>query len=289
MKICPKCAARFDQPDWICPTCDHQPALWQGCYLLNEHDEAEIEGYRGEYFAPLAAIEAGHFWFETRNRLINWGLKQHFPAMQSFLEIGCGTGFVLQSIAGFFPQTELAAAEYYIEGIEIAQQRVPRAAFYQLDARKMPFEQEFDVLGAFDVIEHIEEDEQVLRGMHQAVKKGGGIVLTVPQHRFLWSVADDYKHHVRRYERAELEAKVRAAGFRPVYASSFISSLLPVMLLSRLRQNQQKQKPDRMTELQINGTANAVLDKLMKAETGLIQAGLKMPLGGSLLLIAKKD
>ena len=65
-----------------------------------------------------------------------------------------------------------------------------------MDARRIPFEDEFDVIGAFDVLEHIKEDEQVLVQMHRAVKSGGGIMLTVPQHMFLWSEQDVQAHHV---------------------------------------------------------------------------------------------
>jgi SAM-dependent methyltransferase len=59
------------------------------------------------------------------------------------------------------------------------------AVLFQMDARKIPFESEFDVIGAFDVLEHIEEDEKALAQIFHAVLPGGGLILTVPQHRFL--------------------------------------------------------------------------------------------------------
>ncbi len=288
MKICTSCGQHFDKPDWDCPRCGWTPRSQDGHTLLAEHDHG-IEGYKGEFFAPLSQIEAGHFWFEARNRVIIWALRRYFPQMHSFLEIGCGTGFVLSAVSRAFPHTQLAGAEYYAEGLSFAQGRIPQADFYQLDARVMPFAAEFDVLGAFDVIEHIKEDETVLAGMYQAVRPGGGLALTVPQHRFLWSVADQYKHHERRYERAELVEKVERAGFKTLYTTSFVSLLLPMMLLSRLRQNQAEETPDRMTELRINPLANRALNGLMQIETALIQNRLRFPAGGSLLLIARKD
>jgi SAM-dependent methyltransferase len=172
--------------------------------------------------------------------------------------------------------------------LTFAQQRVPSAAFYQLNALSMPFEDEFDVIGAFDVIEHIKDDERVLSQMFQGVKPGGGIALTVPQHRFLWSVADVYKHHERRYERSELIEKVERAGFRVAYATSFVSLFLPVMLLSRLKQNSAEETPDRLTEINIGRTVNKILNPVMRFETSLIKSGVNWPAGGSLLLIAKK-
>ena len=51
---------------------------------------------------------------------------------------------------------------------------MPEARFFQMDARNIPFENEFDVIGVFDVLEHIEEDEIVFSQIFRAVKSGGG-------------------------------------------------------------------------------------------------------------------
>lgn len=287
MKRCPNCHERFESADWRCLSCGWQPLQQDGHTLLVEHEQG-ISGYKGEYFAPLAAVEAGNFWFEARNRVIIHALRRCFPHMRSFLEIGCGTGFVLQAVRAAFPQAAISGAEYYAQGLRFAQSRVPDAAFYQLDARTMPFEAEFDVIGAFDVIEHIKEDEQVLAQMFQAVKPGGGIALTVPQHHWLWSVADEYKQHERRYERGDLMAKVERAGFKVAYTTSFVSLLLPAMYASRFMQNKAEERPDRMTEFNIGGTANTLFNTVMQAETALIGRGLRFRLGGSRLMIAQK-
>ncbi len=74
----------------------------------------------------------------------------------------------------------------------------------QFDACAIPYKAEFDVIGAFDVIEHIEEDTAALTQMYQALKPGGGLLITVPQHRFLWSAVDEMSYHKRRYHRNEL-------------------------------------------------------------------------------------
>jgi SAM-dependent methyltransferase len=289
MKICIQCQQRFADEGWRCPHCGWVPKTLDGHRLLFEHeDNGEISGYSGEYFAPLAKLEKGHFWFEGRNRNIVWALQKFFPNMTSFLEIGCGTGFVLSAVREAFPNIQIAAGEYYAQGLTFAKQRVPSATFYQLNALSMPFDSEFDVIGAFDVIEHIKDDERVLSQMFQAVKPGGGIALTVPQHRFLWSVADEYKHHERRYERRELVEKVERIGFQVMYATSFVSLFLPAMLLSRLKQNSAEERPDRLTEIDIGPTVNKILNPVMRFETSLIKSGVNWAAGGSLLLIAKR-
>ena len=70
--------------------------------------------------------------------------------------------------------------------------RVPDVQLYQLDGRRLPFEEEFDVVGAFDVLEHVDDDGLVLAQMHQATKPGGGIIVSVPQHPWLWSAVDEF-------------------------------------------------------------------------------------------------
>lgn len=293
MKTCPNCHHEMNDMHWQCSNCTWS-GQQNGTYisLLTDENQLEITGYRDEFFAPLAAIEAEHFWFQARNRIIVWALKTYFPHIQNFLEIGCGTGFVLSGIHRAFPDLHLSGAEYYPSGLSFAQSRVPDATFYQLDARAMPFEHEFDVIGAFDVIEHIKEDELVLSEVFKALKPGGGVLLTVPQHKFLWSVADEYKHHERRYARQELVDKLRSAGFEVVHATSFVTFLLPVMYLSRLTQNTYKQQsdnvPDRMTELDISPLANSLLKPVMRVEIAAIQRQVRLPMGGSLLIVARK-
>ena len=133
------------------------------------------------------------------NDLIVWALGKYGAGVSSFMEIGCGTGFVLQGIAGHFPKMRLVGSEIYPEGIAFAAERIARGEFMQMDARYIPFVDEFDAIGAFDVLEHIYEDEAVLEQIYQALKPYGFLMLTVLQHRWLWSRIDEYACHVRRY------------------------------------------------------------------------------------------
>ena len=158
-----------------------------------------------------------------------------------------------------------------------------------MDARRIPFEMEFNVIGAFDVLEHIDEDDVVLQQMFQATKFGGGIILTVPQHRFLWSVVDEYSFHKRRYTRKELMKKVKNAGFQIVCVTSFVSFLLPLMLLSRMKRQLSSDKFDSLAELGIGRIKNAVLENILTVERAFIKRGFSFPAGGSLLIVAKRN
>src|SRR5207245_7859412 len=159
----------------------------------------------------------------------------------------------------------------------------------QMDARRIPFDDEFDVLGAFDVLEHIDDDGAVLAQMFQAARRGGGILLTVPQHPWLWSSVDAHARHKRRYTRRQLVDKVPRAGFTVARATSFVSLLLPVMLASRLGRRAGRRADDPLPELRVGGAVNAALAAVLGAERALIECGVSFPAGGSLLVVARKD
>lgn len=238
------------------------------------------------YFATLAAAETRHWWFRARNRVLLWALRRQVGAFQTLLEVGCGTGQVLESVSRAYPEATLEGAEYHEEGLAYARQRLPQAAFRQLDATTMQDAQRYDVIGAFDVIEHIEADELVLRNLARALKSGGTLMVTVPQHRWLWSKADEHACHVRRYTRAELSAKVRQAGLQPELTTSFVSLLLPLMWLSRLRM--QRGDYDPLDEFRIPAPLNRALEAVMRVELALLNLGVRFPFGGSLLVVARK-
>lgn len=287
MKFCLKCETSFVATTWSCPKCGAQPQEIGG-WLSFAPDLASDAGYKDSFFDELVDLEANNFWFRARNKLIVWALKRYFAGANQFLEIGCGTGFVLSGVGASLPELVLSGSEISTEGLAHAAHRVPGVNLFQMDARAIPFNNEFDVIGAFDVIEHIEEDDVVLSQMHQAVRPGGGILLTVPQHEFLWSAVDEHACHVRRYAAKDLVSKVRAADFKVVRMTSFVSLLLPLMFASRAMQSSRKEEYDPLGELRMNRFANAVLEKVAQVESMGIRAGLNFPAGGSLLLIARK-
>jgi SAM-dependent methyltransferase len=285
--MCLPCGHRFQAGDWACPRCGRSPAR-HGPYPAFAPEATEAsESFDAACFARLAALEAGNFWFEARNRLLVWALGRYFPHARSFLEIGCGTGFVLSGIGRAFPALTLAGAEVFSEGLAHAGARAPGAALFQMDARRMPFDEEFDVIGAFDVIEHIEQDQAVLFELFRSARPGGGIMLTVPQHPFLWSRSDEHAHHKRRYTRGELLDKVRRAGFEVARMTSFVSLLLPAMALSRLA-GPGARDPDPLPELAMGPRLNGALAGVLAVERALIERGVSFPAGGSLLAVARK-
>jgi SAM-dependent methyltransferase len=244
------------------------------------------DAYDRELFEAFAAAEPESFWFRARNRLIVSTLRRRFPDARSLLEVGCGTGFVLGALREALPGLRLVGSELYDEGLAIARRRLPDVELVQADARELPFENEFDVVGSFDVLEHVAEDERALERMRRALRPRGGLVLLVPQHPRLWSDMDTVAHHVRRYTRRELAAKVERAGFEILETSSFVSTLLPAMVVSRAARRMLRRPYDPVAELR-PGALNGVFERILDGERRLIERGWSLPAGGSLLLVAR--
>lgn len=288
MKICLRCQAALGEDGWRCGACSFEPQLIAGFPAFAPELAASNEGYDAAYFSELYALEARNYWFRARNVLLSWALRKYFPGARSFLEIGCGTGFVLGGIAGAMPQLAMHASEISSRALPYAAGRVPRAEFFQMDARAIPYVEHFDIIGLFDVLEHIEDDARVLAQAHRALRHGGGLIITVPQHGFLWSQYDEHAHHVRRYGARELRARLLQAGFRIVMMTSFVSLLLPLMMASRFMRRAPRADYDVLAELRVNRVTNFLLETVLALERALIAIGVRFPAGGSLLLIARR-
>jgi 3-hydroxymyristoyl/3-hydroxydecanoyl-(acyl carrier protein) dehydratase/SAM-dependent methyltransferase len=74
-------------------------------------------------------------------------------------------------------------------------------------------EKSFDVVGLFEVLEHVAEDEALLREIARVTRPGGHLALTVPMGMKHFCSFDRYVGHVRRYEPDELRSKIERAGY----------------------------------------------------------------------------
>jgi ubiquinone/menaquinone biosynthesis C-methylase UbiE len=288
MIVCPTCQTALPgKSELRCAACGFAPERRSGFAVWAPALADHNDGFRAEFFKGLAAIEAQHFWFRSRNALITWALGRYFPRFDSLLEVGCGSGYVLSGIAAAFPQATLTGSEIFVAGLEVAADRARGVELVQMDARNLPYVAEFDVVAAFDVIEHIEEDELVLENFFRAIKPGGGCILTVPQHMWLWSPVDEEACHKRRYSAAELRRKMAAAGFEVIRSTSFVTALLPPMLVSRLL-SRRAGKSGGVESLRMNPVINWLFETALATERLLIKAGLDMPVGGSRLIVGRK-
>lgn len=258
--------------------------------------------YDPAYFEPLFKAEEKHFWFRARNKVIGSitrGLLKAGKGPYRILEIGCGTGNVLREWAGLKPLPDLVCGmDLFAEGLFIANKRVS-CSLVQGDVELPPFKHVFNLVGLFDVLEHIPDDQGVLNSLGAMLVEDGAILLTVPAFPSLWSYFDVASHHVRRYLLQDLRAKVTAAGFTVEFASYYMMTIFPVVWLQRKlagssQLNHAADKPDAirslaLDELKIIPGINGVLNFILSLEAKWIQRYRKLPFGTSIVLVARKN
>jgi SAM-dependent methyltransferase len=289
MRKCYHCGSPEVGKNWTCGSCGNSPDISDGIPVLAPSTAHSNDGFSPDFFERLFDLEENHFWFQSRNKLISWAFENHFREAGNFFEIGCGNAFVLKHFESRFPDLVVGGCDIFLEGLMFARSRLNRASLIQMDIRTIPFEDEFDVIGMFDVLEHITDDESALTGVFKALKSGGGgVIITVPQHPALWSATDEVAFHKRRYTRSELRAKLMRAGFKIIQITSFVTLLLPLMLVSRYLKRSHTHDAGMMDELEIHSSLNYLLGKICAIELPIIKAGVSLPVGGSLLAVAKK-
>lgn len=257
--------------------------------------------YAPEYYAPLFAAEDRHFWFRGRNPLIArlvHRLAGAFGPDYRVLEAGCGTGSVLRVLEQACTEGTVYGMDLFHEGLHFAQMRVS-AGLVQGDIHHPPFAVGFQVIGLFDVLEHLPDDGRVLRDLRAMLAPNGALVLTVPANKALWSYFDEVSHHVRRYEQSELRQRLEENGFRVEYLSPFMMSIYPLVwinrkLASRLKargeQQDEAHRSDTLSEqeLSIIPGVNEILAWVLGVEARLVYAGRRLPFGTSLIAVARR-
>jgi SAM-dependent methyltransferase len=250
-----------------------------------------FDGYPEAGFDLTVQVEEQSWWCRSRNRILRSLLEQYGPSTGArMLEIGCGTGTVLRALAGV-RNLKLTGSEIYLAGLRHARRRLPEVEFIQVDARRLPFENEFDVIGAFDVIEHIDEDELVLANLCHGLVPNGLLLVSVPQHPWVWSRLDELVHHKRRYRRRDLRDKLQRAGFEIVFMTSFVTALFPLMALQRVASRARPGHDGSAaldSEVRFSTVTNACFDAVMRIDEMLVRRGVSLPFGGTLVAIARK-
>ena len=141
----------------------------------------------------------------------------------------------------------------------------------------------YDLIGAFDVIEHIDDDHAALASIATKLKTGGKFVMTVPAHQWMWSAHDIVNHHKRRYSKSNLKALVEASPMRLERVGYFNTFLFPLAVAERAA-SKLRGKNDGDVKLP-PAPINAVFEKVFEAERYLV-GRLPLPPGLSLFAVA---
>lgn len=196
-------------------------------------------------YHKFAAVESVHWWFQGRRRVVADVLRGYLadsPRVGDLrvLDVGSGTGEMVGMLREFGSVTAMDDSAH-----AVAYCRRRHAGAVTVRTGRVPDDlrdgEVFDLVTAFDVIEHIEDDVAALRGLVAALEPGGRLVLTVPAYQLLWSRHDVNNGHHRRYRRGQLADVLRRAGGVRIDRIAYFNWLLfpPVLavrLFDRLRQ-----------------------------------------------------
>jgi SAM-dependent methyltransferase len=184
----------------------------------------------------------------------------------------------------------------FAEGLRHARRRCG-AALVRGDIHHPPFLVRFDLIGLFDVLEHLPDDGAVLRRLHGLLEEGGTLALTVPASPALWSDVDVAARHCRRYTAAGLRDRLAGAGFRVVRCTPFMMSLYPPVWAARKLAGSRgaaAESPDRLrarveNELRVRPGINELMLGILGAEARWLARRRALPFGTSLLAVAARD
>lgn len=131
------------------------------------------------------------------------------------LEIGCGQGAFGARLAG---QGAYLGVEPDARSFEIAKSRIEPRGGTVLNGMDtvVPGGTQFDMVCAFEVLEHIEDDKGALANWVEYVRPGGHVVLSVPAFQSRFGPMDAHAGHFRRYSPAEIADLLTAAGLTDV-------------------------------------------------------------------------
>jgi len=169
-----------------------------------------------EEFRQMEAIEESHWWFAGKRLLLDALLARAGMTSGRFLDVGCGTGGILQSLAG---RAEVVGVDSEELALRFCR-RKGLAAVVRGSALALPFAAgSFDACVMMDVLEHVDEEAALLAELRRVLRPGGVALISVPAFQALWSQHDETFEHRRRYRRAELVARVGAAGLGVEWSS----------------------------------------------------------------------
>ncbi|MEA3207923.1 MAG: hypothetical protein QOE70_980 [Chthoniobacter sp.] len=241
-----------------------------------------------DFYAEYFEVEDRHWWFLGRRRILLSLLEKHLPptsADRQILDIGCGTGTMLQHLARF---GTVQGADGDLEAIRFCRERgIPDVRQITLPALPFPANS-FDLVTLLDVLEHVDEDLETLRSIARILKPDGTLLLSVPAFRFLWGRQDEISLHKRRYVRGEIRTLLHQAGFKIRKLSYFNTLLFPpiaaIRLLKPFRRSDEPLTSD--FSVRVPAWINSMLAALFGAESGVLRH-TSFPFGVSIVALAR--
>lgn len=260
--------------------------LREGIKCFNTETLLEHEDYHAAGLDVMQNFEQQHFWFVSRKEFITSMFNKYLSKTKKIIEIGAGTGFVAKGLqeAGY----NISVGEMHLSGLRYAKEKGLDSC-YQFDLFDPPFEEEFDSVGLFDVLEHLDDDVRALAQISKMVKPEGLIFITVPAHQWLWNRDDKIASHKRRYSKKTLTDAVKQSGLEVIRAKYFFIFILPLLYIRRLLNKDHDgvvTAQERNAELELS-RFNKLLLIVTRFENYFFKWLPDIP-GGSIFLVAKK-
>jgi len=289
MIICYQCQRELKEyaDFYQCDFCGFQAHKKNGIIFFDPELSRISDDYDKEDLDILYRAENNFFWLRSRKDFIKNLFHKYVAKTDKIIEIGAGTGNIAQALLS--DGYDVTVGEIYENGIRYSQQRGIKKA-YQFDVKRLPFKEHFDVVGMFDVLEHLDNDDLVLRNIRQALKMGGKAIITVPAHKKLWNYNDVLARHKRRYELKELKNIFLKNGFEIITAKNFFVFILPLLYVRAvLNRNSSSSLKNQnvMATFKINSIIGGILFLMLKLENKLLKH-VSPSFGGSIAIVARK-
>jgi SAM-dependent methyltransferase len=255
-----------------------------------------VAGLDGDQWGAMSAMEATygaryaqlyreHWWWRARSAILMDLLRSVRPRPDSaILDVGCGDALSFRALSEFGS----------VRGIEVDENLLDPAGPFRELISTLPlgdpvYQDEswrFDLITAFDVIEHIDDDRAAISNMAAMLRPGGLLVVTVPAFEFLWDYHDDINHHRRRYTAGRLRNVLETGGLEVMQVRYLFRALfIPKFLLRLINAN----RSEKVSHHGMPGPAiNTVLERICVLEDHVLRH-LPIPIGTSVVGVARRS
>jgi len=248
------------------------------------------------YYDEYYRNEREHWWFRARESILRRQMERlisegRLPARPRILNIGAATG---RSSEWLGELGDVVSLEYDVDCCRLTRERTG-LDIVEGTILDLPWESgSFDVVCAFDVIEHVENDAGGVAEMKRVCRKDGILFVTVPASPLLWSEHDEINHHFRRYRMRELKALftgldiLLSSGFNSVLFAPIAVHRVVRRLTHRLSQVRSRPLKSDFSRSQFS-MVDGVLETLFRSESLWLSRGIGLPWGVSAMIIAKRS
>jgi SAM-dependent methyltransferase len=245
---------------------------------------------RNDFEKKYHLLEEKHWWFVGRREIILALARKYYLDRKriKILEIGCSGGPLLKLLVsrGY---SGVVGIDNSKEAIQLCKARGFKDVFL-MDGVSPQFDcEEFDLIIASDVLEHIQDEERAVKEWKRVLKKGGIIICFVPALTALWSKHDEDNEHCRRYTKKDLKDIFAKNDFKIIRSSYWNIALFFPMLLYRLVTRTFLKKSLTSQLKESNYALNLFLSKLLLIENFFLAMGINYPIGISVFAVAKKN